>query len=88
MQRHVIIVIDPDATLASRLEEEIQFMDDTQVCVAGVDEWRDRCAGRRIEALFVGPGVADNDMRALLDDVEEFDPNLAIVLVGDRQLAA
>ena len=88
MQHHVIIVIDPDAAIASRLEEEILFMDDTQVCVADVDGWRDSCTGKRVDALFVGPGVADGDMRALMADVEAFDPNLPIVIVGERQLAA
>ena len=88
MQHHVIVVIDPDATFASRLEEEITFMDDTQVCVAGVDGWRDSCTGKRVDALFVGPGVADSDINVLMQDVETFDPNLPIVFVGERPLAA
>ncbi len=88
MQHHVIIVIDPDTAFASRLEEEILFMDDTQVCVAGVDGWRDSCTGKRVDALFVGPGVTDKDITSLMADVEDFDPNLPIVFVGERSLAA
>ncbi len=88
MQHHVIVVIDPDATFASRLEEEILFMDDTEVCVSGVDGWRDSCTGMRVDALFVGPGVGDSDMSALMADVEDFDPNVPIVIVGERPLAA
>ncbi len=88
MQHHVIVVIDPDATFASRLEEEILFMDDTRVRVSDIDGWRDRCTGMRIDALFVGPGVGDSEMRSLMADVEAFDPNLPIVIVGARPLAA
>ena len=88
MQHHVIIVIDPDAGFASRLEEEILFMDDTEVCVSGIDGWRDSCTGMRVDALFVGPGVAESDMPSLMADVEDFDPNVPIVIVGERPLAA
>ena len=88
MQHHVIIVVDNDADSASRLEEELLFMDETHVRVSEVDEWRDCCADDDVEALFVGPGVAEKDVCWLLKAVEQYDPDLPVVLVGSRKLAA
>lgn len=88
MQHHVIIVVESDSQYASRLEEELLFMDETDVRVADVGEWRDCCADDKVEALFVGPGVIGQDVRSLMEDIRRFDPELPVVLVGDRGLAA
>lgn len=63
-------------------------MDDTEVCVSGVDGWRDCCAGMRVDALFVGPGVGNCDTDAPMAGVEAFDPGLPVVIVGERPEAA
>ncbi len=88
MQRHVIIVIDPDSELASRLEEELVFMDESNVRVARPDGWRDCCAGEQVGAMFLGPGVTTEEVHTLIAEVGEFDPDVPIILVGDHQLAA
>ena len=88
MQHHVIIVVDNDLDNASRLEEELLFMDELHVRVAPVDEWRDCCANDKVEALFVGPGVIEKDVCSLLKAVEDYDPDVPVVLVGTRKLAA
>lgn len=88
MQHHAIIVIDPDSEHASRLEEELLFMDESNIRIAKPDGWRDCCAGENVGALFLGPGVADNDVHALISEIGEFLPDVPIVLVGDRRIAA
>jgi len=77
----MILVINRTESDASRLKELIEFMDSPSVCVATPDEWQQRLGEHRLEALFVGSELSDNEVSTLLESVGQIDPNVPIVMM-------
>ncbi|MDX1515261.1 MAG: hypothetical protein R3288_00400 [Woeseiaceae bacterium] len=80
-----ILVVDRDPTLAENLKGLIEFMDTPSVETAVPADWRERLGERRLEALFVGPDLADDDVEQLLGDLAQFDPNVPVVVIGNSR---
>lgn len=79
-----ILIVDQDRALAENLKELIEFMDTPDVLTAAPRDWRQRLGERRLEALFVGPDLSDNDLGSVLADLEKMDPNVPVVVIGGR----
>ena len=79
-----IIVVDRDAGLAERVKGLVEFMDSHCVLTARPDDWQSRLGPRRLEAMFVGPGLSDEVVGGLLADLERFDPGVAVVMIQGR----
>lgn len=83
--RHgTVLVIDEDLGRAENLKELIEFMDTPSVITAIPDDWRGRLGEGRLEALFVGPGLSDEVVEGLLAELEQFDPNVPVIMIQGR----
>ncbi len=79
-----VLVIDQDLSLAENLKELIEFMDTPHVVTATPDGWRQRLGTRRLEAMFVGPDLTEESVSSLLADLEQFDPNVPVVMIQEK----
>ena len=79
----MIVVVNNGAATTDNLKELIEFMDTPQVCSAKPHEWRELVGDRRIEAVFVGPDLDDGEVRTLVGDIGELDPNIPIVMLSE-----
>lgn len=79
----LIVVVNKSAAATSNLKELIEFMDTPQVCSAKPDEWQSLVGDRRIEAVFVGPDLDDSEVRTLVGNVGDLDPNIPIVMLSE-----
>jgi len=79
----LIVVVNNSETTTSNLKELIEFMDTPQVCSAKPDEWQSLVGDRRIEAVFVGPDLDDSEVRTLVGDIGDLDPNIPIVMLSE-----
>ncbi|NNC76740.1 MAG: hypothetical protein HKN77_02185 [Woeseiaceae bacterium] len=80
-----IMIIDKDPVLSSHVKELIEFMDTPSVVAAVPDDWRERLGDKRLEALFVGPDLSENDVSRLMADLANLDPNVPVVMIhGDE----
>ncbi len=81
----MIMVVNGTASAAENLKELIEFMDAPHVCTATPAGWREQLGDYRLEAVFVGPDLDDEDIHALVDDIGQLDPNIPIVMITDGQ---
>ncbi len=80
--RHAtVLVVDDDLGRAENLKELIEFMDTPTVITAIPDDWRRRLGTRRLEAMFVGPGLSDEVVDRLLAELKSIDPNVPVVMI-------
>ncbi len=79
-----ILVVDNTESQAGNLKELIEFMDTPMVCAATPANWREVLGERRIAAVFLGPAVAQDEADSLLESVGAMDPNVPIVVIGER----
>lgn len=86
-QNGMIMVINRAAGDAENLKQLIEFMDSPEVRTSTPGQWRKVAGDTRLEAVFVGPDLSDKDIRHVVDDVGELDPNIPIVMlqVGHQQ---
>ena len=82
---NMIMVINRSGTAANNLKGLIEFMDAPDVRTATPTKWRQEIGDRRLEAVFVGPDISDNDIRGLVDDIGKIDPNIPIVMISEDQ---
>lgn len=82
IREKTIMVVDSDASSAESLREVIEFMDSPLVTVAAPADWRERLGKRRLEALFVGPGLDDRQLTGLFNALAEMDPNVPVVMLN------
>lgn len=78
---YVILLVNQTRTEGEKLKELIEFMDTPNVHTATPDEWRQVLDERRLEALFVGPDLSPGEVKTLLADIGELDPNVPIVMM-------
>jgi DNA-binding NtrC family response regulator len=77
------MVVNRAGAAAENLRELIEFMDAPHVCTATPLKWRQQIGDSRVEAVFIGPDLSDKDIRALVDDIGELDPNIPIVMITE-----
>ncbi len=81
----LIMVIDSAGAPAQNLKELIEFMDAPRVQISAPDHWRSELGDRRLAAVFLGKDLAGDQIKRLMSDIGELDPNVPIVVVnGDR----
>lgn len=81
----MIVVVNNGAATTENIKELIEFMDTPEVCSANPREWRTAVGDRRVEAVFVGPDLDDGEVRSLVGDIGELDPNIPIVMLSERE---
>ena len=81
----LIMVIDGAEHRGAQLKELIEFMDTPRVCTAAPGEWRQKLGDHRLVALFVGPDMTNGDVRSLLGEIGELDPNVPIVVMQEGE---
>ena len=79
----MIVVVNRPGAAAENLRELIEFMDAPHVCTATPAQWQQKIGDSRLEAVFIGPDLSDKDIRSLLRDIGELDPNIPIVMISD-----
>ena len=82
----VILVVNHSESAARNLKELIEFMDTPQVRIAAPEAWRDTLGDHRLEALFVGPDVTEQEVGTLLADIGEMDPNVPIIMMNEDKV--
>ncbi|MGI9248799.1 MAG: hypothetical protein ACR2QI_07260 [Woeseiaceae bacterium] len=80
----LIMVVNRAGAAAENLKELIEFMDAPHVCTATPVKWQQQIGDNRLEAVFIGPDLSDKDIRALVDDIGELDPNIPIVMISEH----
>lgn len=80
---NMIVVVNRPGAAAENLRELIEFMDAPHVCTATPNHWREQIGDSRLEAVFVGPDLSDKDIRRLLSDIADLDPNIPIVMISE-----
>ena len=83
----VILVINHRQAEAENLKELIEFLDTPQVLVAAPEDWREKLGDERLEAVFVGPDLADDEVDALIADIGQLDANVPIVMLQGKDAA-
>ena len=76
-----ILIVDDDQAMAANLKELIEFMDTPHVVTSAPKEWRKRIGKCRLEAMFVGAALTDDDLGMLLADLKKYDPNVPVVVL-------
>lgn len=79
----VIVVVNRKGSAAENLKELIEFMDAPNVCTATPGKWQERIGDGRLEAVFIGPDLSDKDIRAVVRDIGDRDPNVPIVMITE-----
>ena len=75
------MVVDGSARTARNVRDLIEFMDTPTVLTATLSDWKECLGSRRLEALFVGPGLADSQVASLLNELGALDPNVPVVMM-------
>lgn len=81
----MIVVVNNSAATTDNLKALIEFMDTPQVCSANPRDWRKAVGDRRVEAVFVGPDLNDGEVRSLVGDIGDLDPNIPIVMLSESE---
>ena len=84
---HVILVVNHRKAEADNLKELIEFMDTPHVCTSAPDAWRQALGDARLEAVFVGHDLSDDEVNSLISDIGEFDANVPIVMLQAEDAA-
>ena len=75
------MVVNAGAAAADNLKELIEFMDAPEVRVATPSQWREVAEETRVEAVFLGPDLGDDEVRKLLTGIGDLDPSIPIVML-------
>jgi len=81
----VILVVNNGDSAALNLKDLIEFMDTPHVQIAAPEEWQSKLGERRLQALFVGPDMSDEELDKLLSDIGKLDPNVPIVMMNQGE---
>jgi len=82
----MILVVNDSIDEARNIQELIEFMDVPKVCTSTPAKWRSTVGDNRLDAVFVGPDLSDKEIRSVLGDVGDYNPNVPIVML--QQTAA
>lgn len=84
----LIMVIDSAGAPAQNLKELIEFMDVPRVQISAPDNWQSKLGDRRLAAIFLGRDLSKDQIKRLMRDISEVDPNVPIVMVDRGQANA
>lgn len=76
-----IIVINRTISDAENLKELIEFMDEPDVHTSTPGEWQSCVGNGRLDAVFMGPDLTENEIRSVVGDLGNLDPNVPIVML-------
>ena len=79
----MIMVVNRSGSAADNLKELIQFMDAPNVCTATPKKWQEQIGDSRLEAVFIGPDLSDRDIRTVVTEIGELDPNIPVVVITE-----
>ena len=79
----MIMVVNRIGTAADNLKELIEFMDAPHVCTATPKKWQEQVGDNRLEAVFIGPDLSDRDIRGVVTEIGELDPNIPVVVLTE-----
>lgn len=79
------MVVNRTGSAAENLKELIEFMDAPHVCTSTPKKWQQQIGDSRLEAVFIGPDLTDKDIRTVVHDIGELDPNIPIVMISEDQ---
>ena len=79
----MIMVVNRGELAADNLKELIEFMDAPHVCTATPKGWQEQVGDSRLEAVFMGPDLSDRDIRSVVTEIGELDPNIPIVVITE-----
>lgn len=79
----MIVVVNRDGSTAENVKELIEFMDAPSVCAATPAKWQEQVGDGRLEAVFIGPDLSEKDIRAVVHEIGERDPNIPIVVLTE-----
>lgn len=77
----IILVVNDSIDEARNIQELIEFMDVPKVCTSTPAKWRSMVGENRLDAVFVGPDLSDKEIRSVLGDVGDYNPNVPIVML-------
>ena len=83
----IIMVVNDSIDESRNIKELIEFMDVPQVCTSTPAEWRSIVGENRLDAVFVGPDLSDAEIRSVLGDVGDYNPNVPIVMLHPASTA-
>ena len=76
----VIMVLDDSSDRSRNLKSLIEFMDAPSVRTANPASWDSGLNDDPLAAVFIPRDLAEDRLRALLEDIGRRDPNIPIVL--------
>ncbi len=79
----MIMVVNRSGLAADNLKELIEFMDAPHVCTATPKKWQEQVGDSRVEAVFIGPDLSDRDIRGVVTEIGELDPNIPVVVITE-----
>ena len=79
----LIMVVNRRGLAADNMKELIEFMDAPHVCTATPKEWQQQVGDSRLEAVFIGPDLSDRDIRSVVTEIGELDPNIPVVVISE-----
>ena len=77
----MIMVINHTISDAENLKELIEFMDEPDVCTSTPAQWQSCVGTGRLNAVFMGPDLTESEVRAVVGDLGNLDPNIPIVML-------
>ena len=79
----MIMVVNRSGLAADNLKELIEFMDAPHVCTATPKKWQEQVGDSRVEAVFIGPDLSDRDIRGVVTEIGQLDPNIPVVVITE-----
>ncbi len=78
--RGQVIVVDEDVQRAERLKIILEFIDYRAYILSDISQWdKSKVDGGALESVLIGNCNANGKLEALIHDIEEMDPNTAIL---------
>ena len=81
----IIMVVNRPGSAAENLKELIEFMDAPHVCTTTPRKWQEQVGDSRVEAVFIGPDLSDTDIRGVVNEIGQFDPNIPVVMITEDE---
>ena len=79
----MIMVVNRGGLAADNLKELIEFMDAPHVCTATPKKWQEQVGDSRLEAVFIGPDLTERDIRSVVTEIGDLDPNIPVVVITE-----
>ena len=78
----MMLVVSQGDKIAQEIKNLIEFMDAPSVCAATPFDWQQRIGDARLEAVFIGPDLTEDETRGVVEAIGALDPNTPVVLIA------